>query len=215
MANCRNCINQEINAFAVRQAAHHHDVDGRPRGAPTRIRKEAGGVDSIGDHRDSSGSQRSTQHEILLVGMRDADLMVNVGQEELEQLVDMDACSIGESEQRVIRVHGLETHGLGMEQALMRQIRRRLMSMDNVYPLADQHLPYQGEEDEKVGKCHVIMEGQERQIIHLQAIRHVPDAMPAPTEVCDDDHLVAALQQALRELVDVHLDAAHAGMEEV
>lgn len=54
--------------------------------------------------------------------MRDADHMVHIAQAELKQLVRHNARSIAEAKERMVSEHRPETHGPGMQDALMTQI---------------------------------------------------------------------------------------------
>src|SRR5699024_6430237 len=53
------------------------------------------------------------------------------------------------------------------------------------------------------------------QIVDLEAIGHVPDSDPVIVRVGEHNHLVTTFEKALRQLVDVTLDAASVGKEEI
>lgn len=52
-------------------------------------------------------------------------------------------------------------------------------------------------------------------VVRLETVAHVAHTLPIAVRMSDDDNFVAELNETLRELKDVHLDAAHVRIEEI
>ena len=57
--------------------------------------------------------------------------MVQIGQRELEDLIDVDARGVREAKERVVRVTDLVAHGTGVQDALVRHRGGRLVGVLN------------------------------------------------------------------------------------
>lgn len=97
----------------------------------------------------------------------------------------------------------------------MRQRAERRVPVNNLDLLPQQDVAQQRNIADHRGEYAFVVKNLDREVVHLEAISHVPDAAPFAVRVCYDNHLVTAEQEALRQVVDVLLDAAHVRIEEV
>ena len=81
--------------------------------------------------------------------------------------------------------------------------------------LADEHVAQERQEHETRRQHDAVVHAAKRQVVHLEPARQPADAAPLAVSVGDDHDLVALHEQALCELVDVVLHAAHRWVEEV
>ncbi len=147
--------------------------------------------------------------------MRHANAVVAVSQRELQKVVGNDGRGVSEPEERVVREDCLEAHRPGMEHGLMGQRGERRVAVDNVDPLPREYAAQDGQRREQRGQDALVVEGREREVVDLEVVGQVVDALPAAVGVSDDYDLVPALEETLAEEEDVGLDAADAWVEEV
>ncbi|GCC46327.1 hypothetical protein chiPu_0030327, partial [Chiloscyllium punctatum] len=200
--------------FPVDQAADHHHGEGSgPRSAG--LRGELGGVDSVGDDRDGVGAERGPQHGVLLAGVGDAHHVVGVAQRHGQQLVGQHRADVSEAEQRVVREDGAQAQRARVEERVVRERREGAVRVHQRDALAHQHPAHQRQAvEERTGRRLVVHDPQ-RQVVDLEAVAEVADPAAGAVRVAQHDHLVAPLDQALRQLVDVALHPAHVRVEEV
>ena len=77
------------------------------------------------------------------------------------------------------------------------------MRSDEYTHLCKKYVTEVGEGAEDGGQHRLVVEGHDGQVVHLEHVGHVADPHPVTVGVRDDHHLVAALQQTLRQLEDV------------
>ena len=91
-----------------------------------------------------------------------------------------------------------------------------LVGVDDVDLFADEDVAQSRvPKDARGGKGTAAVKRMVGNVIHLEAVGHPPHALAPVVVVRDDDDLVASGDQTLRQLEDVHLHAAHVGIEEV
>lgn len=81
--------------------------------------------------------------------------------------------------------------------------------------LSHKHTAQQWEAVEDGGGSRLVVHDLQGEVVDLQSVGQVSDALPPAIGVGGDHHLVPLLDQALGELVDVTFHAAHVGVEEV
>lgn len=82
-------------------------------------------------------------------------------------------------------------------------------------PLPHKHTAQQREAVEDGGGRGLVVHDLQGEVVDLQAVGQVSDALPPAVGVGGDHHLVSLLDQALGQLVDVTFHAAHVWVEEV
>lgn len=81
--------------------------------------------------------------------------------------------------------------------------------------LPHKHAAQQREAVEDAGGRRLVVHDLQWEVVNLKSVGQVSYALPAAVGVGGDHHLVALLDQALGELVDVTFHAAHVWVEEV
>lgn len=147
--------------------------------------------------------------------MAHADAVIDIAQGKLEQLVGQDAGGVCESKERMIGKDGPQPHGPGMQDALVAQTAEAAMAVDNLDTLPNADVAQNGKEGEDGGERGVTVDDEKGHVVDLEAVCEVADALAVVVGVRDDDDLVAAVDELARDLVDVRLDAAGLGEEEV
>lgn len=141
--------------------------------------------------------------------------MVDIAQGELEQLVGEDAGGVGKAKQGVVGEDGADAHGAGVQRGLPAHAAQGGVAVDDVDVLADDDVAEDWEEGEDGGQGGGAVDDPEGHVVDLEAVGQVAHALAVFVGVRDDDDLVAAVDEALRQLVDVALDAAGLREEEV
>eukprot|EP00959_Pyramimonas_sp_CCMP1952_P325130 6805427-Pyramimonas_sp.AAC.1 len=108
--------------------------------------------------------------------MRDADDLRRVRERELQHLVRVDAAAIREAEEGVVREDGFVAHGARVEEGLMHEGGEGLVPVDEGDPLPEHDVAEEAEVSEDGGKGVLAVEGQSRDVVHLEAPGHEPDA---------------------------------------
>jgi hypothetical protein len=144
--------------------------------------------------RVSPALQTESQHA---PGMADADDMVDVAESKLEKLVCKDAPRVGEAKQAVIREDGPQAHGPRMQYGLMAQGTKTGMAVHNLNLLADADVAKDGEEGEDGREGGFAVDDPEGDVVDLEAVCEVPHTGATGIGVCDDDHLVATIDEFL------------------
>ena len=103
--------------------------------------------------------------------MRDADDVIDVAEREFHQFVQVNAARVGEAEQRVVGVDGLAAHRARVQDALVRQRRRRLVPVHDLDALAQQDLAEQREEQEQIRQRRLVVDLHLRAVVHLSSKR--------------------------------------------
>ena len=147
--------------------------------------------------------------------MAHADDMVNIAESELEKLICKDAGGIGKAKERVVGKDSAQTHGPSMQDGLVAQAAQTGVTVDdaNLFPQYD--VAEDGEEGEDGREGGGAVYDQEGDVVDLEPVGQVSYASASLVGVGDDDDLVAPVYQLGRELVDVTLNPARLGEEEV
>ena len=147
--------------------------------------------------------------------MADANYMVHITQRKFQKLVGQNAGSIRKSEQGMICKDGPQTHCPRVQYGLMAETAQTCVTMHNLDLLAYDNVPEDWEEGEDGWKAGGAVHDQERDMIDLEAVCEVTDPGSSFVGVGDDYDFMAAVDQLGGQLVDVALDAAGLGEEEV
>jgi hypothetical protein len=138
-------------------------------------------------------------------GVADADDVVDITERELEELVGENAPRVGEAKQAVVGEDGPQAHGPRMQYGLMAQGTETGMAVHNFNLLADADVAEDGEEGEDGRESCLAVDGPEGDVVDLEAVCEVPYPRATGIGVSDDDHLVAAIDEFLAELVDIRI----------
>ena len=82
------------------------------------------------------------------------------------------------------------------------------MAVDDLDLLPDDNVAEDGKEGKDGGEGSLAIDDKEGHMIDLEAVGQVTDASATLVLVCDDDDLVATVNELLRQLVDVTLDTS-------
>lgn len=178
-------------------------------------RAEVGCNDSIGDDRNHERIKRGAENRVLLARVADTDDMINIAEGELEELVGKNAGSVGETKQTVVSKDGTQAHGAGMQDSFVTQAAQTGMAVDDLNLLADDNVAEDGEEGKDSREGGLAVDDKKGHMVDLEAIGQVADASATLVLMCDDDDLVATVNELLRQLVNVTLDTSGLGEEEV
>lgn len=108
-----------------------------------------------------------------------------------------------------------ETHGASMEDGLVTQGGKGLVSMDNIdsFPKAD--VTKGGEKGKDGRESGLLIDHQERDVVDLEPIGHPSDPCSVPICMSDDDNLMSPLNQPLGQVVQVRFNSTHIREEKV
>lgn len=157
--------------------------------------------------------------------MTHTDDMIDITQDELEQLVCENTCSICKAKQAVIRKDRSQAHGPRMEKCLMTQTAQTGVTVHDLDLLADDNITKDWKERKDGGKGGLAIDDKKGNVIYFETIGEVSHACSAFVGMCDYDHLVTAIDQFLgcsmiytvmqdgftdcRELIDVTFNATY------
>jgi hypothetical protein len=141
--------------------------------------------------------------------MTDTDDMVDVTQGELQQLIGENRAGVGKAKQRVIGKDGAEPHGSGMEDGFVAEAAQALMAMDDLDLFADDDIAEDGEEGEDGGHGRLAVDDEKGDMVDFEAVGEISHACPSFVGVGHNDHLVAAIDQFGRQLIDVTFNSAY------
>ena len=147
--------------------------------------------------------------------MADANDVIHITQSKLQQLIRQNTRRIREPKKRMIRKHRPQPHSPRMQNRLMAQTAQTSMPMHNLNLLPQHHIPENREKRKHRRKRSFSVNYKERDVVDFEAICEIADAGAAFVGVGDDDDFVAAVDELGGELVDVALNAAGLGEEEV
>lgn len=102
-----------------------------------------------------------------------------------------------------------------MEQCVMGHGGEGAVRVHHGDTLPHKHAAQQREAVEDGGGRGLVVHDLQGEVIDLQSVGQVSDALPPAVGVGGDHHLVSLLDQALGELVDVTFHTAHVRVEEV
>lgn len=159
--------------------------------------------DGIGYDRHHQGIQRRAQHCVLLARVADTYAVVHVAQTELEELVRQNTRRISEAEQRVVREDGAQPHAPRVEDSLVAEVAQTRVAVHDLDALADADVAEQREEGEDGREGGLAVHDEEGDVVDLEAVGEVADALAIVVGVGDNDDLVAAVDELAGELVDV------------
>ena len=148
-------------------------------------------------------------------GIGNADHPVAQAKRHSEQNVGDDCTGVGEAEQRVIGEHGLNAQYPGVDDGLECERRERRVAVHDVDAFADQDVPQDRKRGEQRWQCALVVDHIEWQVVDFHSVRHVPHAGSIAVGVRHDHHLVAAVHQALRQLINVAFDTPNVRVEEI
>ena len=195
--NFRNQSNQEVNTFAILQAADVHDIDDVLGffSPDAWIRRESQAVNGIWYREASIWVELGTKAEVVLTGLTHAYCCIQVSYCPLAQLVQIYSCHVVEPEERVLREDSLEAVGFGSHRYALLNDTRGLMAMADVNVLSDEDLAYHWECLPKSEESDIPSnERNMRQMITLQAIGHVAYSSPAICKfITHEANLVSSL----------------------
>jgi hypothetical protein len=102
-----------------------------------------------------------------------------------------------------------------MQDAFVAHGAETAMAMDDFNLLTNADIPQYGKEREDSGESRLSVDDEKRHMVDFETVVEVADPLAVVVGVCDDDDLVASVDEFARELVDVRFDAAGLGEEEV
>ena len=207
----------QIDALAVDQPTpdgDHHD-SGFARIRPVKIRREYVRIDGVGDDRDLVLGHVRPQDGVALAHVGHANAVIRVGQRVLEEGVGDDRRGVLEPEQRVIREHRGQVEQRGHEKGLVGQRREGRMAVHDVDLLPAENPFHDRKRSDDRRQDGFVVERNNRQVVDFESVGHEADSGSVSVEVRDDDHAVTFLDEALGQLEQVGLDAAHVRVEKV
>lgn len=123
--------------------------------------------------------------------------MIHITQRELQQLVGENRSRICEAKQRVVCKHRPQSHRPRMQDSLVAETAQTGMSMHNLNLLSNHNIPEYREERKHRRHRRLAIDHEERHMVHLESIGEVPDSGPTLVCVCDDNDLMAAINEFL------------------
>lgn len=127
--------------------------------------------------------------------MANADDVVYITEDELKQLIGQDAGGIGKAKERVVGKDCSQAHGPGMEQALVAETAQTAMAVDNLDLLPQHNVAEDGKEGEDGGEGGVTVYDGKGDVVDLDAVGEVPDALSVVVGMGHDNDLVAAVDE--------------------
>jgi len=115
----------------------------------------------------------------------------------------------------MIRENRPQPHCSSVENGFMAQAAQASVTMHDLNLLPNDNIPEYGEEGEDRGEGRGAIHDEERHMVDFEAIREIADTGAPIVRVSNDYHLVSTVDELGGELVDVALDAAGLGKEEV
>ena len=110
---------------------------------------------------------------------------------------------------------GSQAHSARMQDALVAETTETAMTMDNFNLLTNADVAEDGETGKDGGERGLAVDDEKGDVVDLEAVGEIANALAVVVGVRDDDDLVAAVDEFGRQLVDVGLDAAWLRKEEV
>ena len=130
--------------------------------------------------------------------MTNADDMIHVTHDELQQLVCQYTSSICEAKQRVICEDSPKAHCSSMQDSLMTQTAETGMTMNYLDLLSDHYIAEDWKERKDCRKGCLSIDDQEGHMIDFQAICQVANTCSSFVCVSNDNDFVAAVDQFLK-----------------
>lgn len=115
----------------------------------------------------------------------------------------------------MVSKNGTQTHGAGMQNGFVAQAAQTGMAVDDLNLLADDNVAEDGKEGKDSREGGLAVDDKKGHMIDLEAIGQVANASATLVLMCDDNDLVATINELLRQLVDVTLDTPGLREEEV
>lgn len=143
------------------------------------------------------------------------DTVVNVTQGEFEKLIRENGTCISKAKERVVGKNSPQPHCAGMQDSFMAKTAETAMAVHNLNTFANTNVPEGGKEGEDGRKCGGAVDDEEGNVVDLDAVCEIADALPVIIGVSDDDDLVATVDKLCGELIDVRFDASWLREEEV
>lgn len=147
--------------------------------------------------------------------MAHTDDMIYITQSKFQEFVGQDARRICKSKERMICKNSSQPHGPTMKDCLMAKIAEASVAMNNLDFLPDDDVAKNWKEGKHGRHCGFSIYNKERNMIDFEAIGEISDASAALVGVSYYDHLVAAIDEFSRELVNVTFDSSRLRKEEV
>ena len=147
--------------------------------------------------------------------MRHTNDMIHIGKSEFQQFVGQNRRRIGEAKQRMVGKTHDETERAGMQDGFMTHGRECLVAMHNLDTFPYEDVPEQRQSAVDRRQSDLLEDAPDGQIVHFETVRHASNASSLRVIVCHNHYFMSPLQQFVRELHEMRLDAAHVGEEEV
>ena len=147
--------------------------------------------------------------------MTDTDDMVYIAQGKFEELVCQNACGICKSKEGMIGKDSTQTHGPCVQNGFMTKATKTPMTMHNLNLLANHNVSKDGEKGKYGWKGGFAVYDEEGNVINFEPVGQVPDTSSVLVCVSDDNDFMPTVDELGGQLVDVGLDSARLGKEEV
>lgn len=119
--------------------------------------------------------------------------MIDIAENELEQLVGENARRIRKPKQRMVRKHGPQAHGPGVENAFVAQATQAAMSMHNLNALPDENVSENREEGKDGGKGSLAINYKKRHVVHLEPVGEISNPLSVVVRMRNNDDLVSSV----------------------
>ena len=111
--------------------------------------------------------------------------------------------------------HRPQAHSPGMQNGFMAKAAQACVTVHNFNLFSDYDVSKNWKKGEDGWKSGFSIDDEERYMIHFEPIGQISDTSSSLVGMCDDDHLVAAIDEFGGELIDVAFNAAGLGEKEV
>jgi hypothetical protein len=132
-----------------------------------------------------------------LPSMTNADDMIHITHNELQQLIRQYTGSIREAKQRVICEDSPKTHRSSMQDSLMAQTAETGMTVHYLDLLSNHYIAEDRKEREDCRKGGLSIDDQKGHMVDFKAICQVSNTCSSFVCVCDDNDFVATINQFL------------------
>lgn len=153
--------------------------------------------------------------EVYLPCVAHTYTVIYIAENELQDLVGENTRGICKPKERVIGKHSPQPHRSSMQNPLMTQTTQTAMTMNNFNLLTNENVSQNREEGKHRGECSLAVDDKKRHMVYFKSIGEISHALSVVVRVCNDDDLVAAVNELAGELVDVRFDASWLREEEV
>lgn len=120
-----------------------------------------------------------------------------------------------DAKQKWQHMYRIQAHGLCVEQGIVGHSRKWAVRVHHSDALPHKHTTHQWKTVEAGSGCGLVIHDLQGEVVDLQSIGQVPDALPPAVGVGDNYHLVPLFNQTLGKLINVTFHSAHIGIEEI